>query len=155
MSKGRNDLARDIEASHLTKSIFIAGALLLGLAVGLGAIGAHALETALPQWYDDHERRLDAWHTAVFWQTVHALGLMLVAISPVARAGRGRLAAGLFVAGTILFSGCLYGWIISGQKFLVAPVPVGGTLLIAGWIALAVSAAKTGWSPGNSADSAG
>jgi uncharacterized membrane protein YgdD (TMEM256/DUF423 family) len=134
----------------MARGIFICGTFLAGLAVGLGAIGAHLLESQLPQWYgSDSPRRLEAWHTAVFWQVVHALGLMVLALSPMASCRRGKVVAGLFVVGVLLFSGCLYAWVLSGRSGFVAPVPVGGTTLIVGWIALGLFALKSDWPTGN------
>ena len=134
----------------MARCIFFCGAMLAGLAVGLGAIGAHLLESQLPQWYGaDSPRRLEAWHTAVFWQVVHALGLMVLALTPMASCRRGTLVAGLFVVGVLLFSGCLYAWVLSGQSGFVAPVPVGGTTLIVGWIAFGLFALKSDWPGGH------
>lgn len=134
----------------MARGVFCCGALLAGLAVGLGAIGAHLLESQLPQWYGaDSPRRLEAWHTAVFWQTVHALGLMVLALSPVASCRRGTVVASFFVVGVALFSGCLYAWVLSGQAWLVAPVPVGGTTLIVGWLVLSLFAWRCDWPAGH------
>ena len=42
--------------------------------------------------------------------------------------------------GTLIFSGCLYALVLSGRKWLGAIVPIGGTLMIVGWVCLAVAA---------------
>lgn len=123
---------------------FVAGSLLAGIAVGAGALGAHGLQSALPEWYPDSVRRLEAWDTAVFWMVVHALGLILIAVSPLRRAGRGGPAGILFLLGSLLFSGFLLAWVLLDQSWMVALVPLGGSLWIAGWIALAVAAARSG-----------
>lgn len=125
---------------------FLIGALLAAAGVGLGAIGAHALKSALPDWYPDPQRQLEAWESAVFWQMVHAIGLMVIAVSPLKRAGRGLTSGWMFLVGTLLFSGFLYAWVLTGQTWMVAPVPVGGVVFILGWIALAVAAARVPWS---------
>ena len=44
------------------------------------------------------------------------------------------------LAGIVLFSGFLFAWLATGQKFFVYPVPVGGIAFICGWLALAVGA---------------
>lgn len=51
----------------------------------------------------------------------------------------GRL---VFSFGTLLFSGCLAVLALSGIKILGAVVPIGGGLLIAGWLCMAYA----GWS---------
>ena len=46
-----------------------------------------------------------------------------------------------FLVGTAIFSGCLFALALSGIKILGAVVPIGGVLLIAGWMLLAYA----GW----------
>ena len=41
--------------------------------------------------------------------------------------------------GIMLFSGCLYTLSLTDLKFLGAIVPIGGLLMIAGWLTLAIS----------------
>lgn len=113
--------------------MLIAGTLGCGLAVALGAIGTHALERFVPEWYTDAPRRLEAWRSAVHWQAVHALALLVLAHSRQSGSRAGRAVAVLFVAGIVLFSGCIYGWVLSGWPGLVAPVPVGGILFLLAW----------------------
>jgi len=45
-----------------------------------------------------------------------------------------------FVFGTILFSGSLYAWALTGARWLVALTPIGGLAFIVGWVALAAAA---------------
>jgi len=119
-------------------------ALLGALAVSCGAFGAHGLRAhfekdgAITQ---DDERGLASWETAARYQMYHALALLAVGI--LASRGSGRLlnAAGLaMTAGTLIFSGCLYALVLTGQRVLGAIVPIGGSLLILGWILLAAAA---------------
>ena len=58
---------------HTARFVFLGG-LLAGLAVGLGAIGAHALKTQLTP------EQLETFHTAVHYQMIHAVGLVLVGL---------------------------------------------------------------------------
>jgi uncharacterized membrane protein YgdD (TMEM256/DUF423 family) len=112
------------------------GALLLAIAVLIGAFGAHALRD-----------RLDAYATgiyerAVFYHFVHALGLVAVGIAIEAHAaapGTAQIAGWLLVAGIIVFSGSLYALALSGVRVLGAITPLGGAAFVAGWIALAVA----------------
>ncbi|WLI74941.1 DUF423 domain-containing protein [Halomonas alkalicola] len=109
------------------------GAALSGaLVVMAGAFGAHALEGQLAP------RLVAAFETGVRYQAWHTLALLAVlawrATAPLA--GQ-RLAMGLWAAGMGLFSGSLYAMALSGAGGLGMITPVGGVLLIAGWLALA------------------
>jgi len=114
--------------------IFLGG-LLAALAVGLGAIGAHALKTQLtPQ-------QLETFHTAVNYQMIHAIGLVLAGLLSLHNRSRLFDVAGwAMLVGIILFSGFLFAWLATGRKFFVYPVPVGGIAFMIGWLALAIGA---------------
>jgi uncharacterized membrane protein YgdD (TMEM256/DUF423 family) len=119
-----------------TSNLFIIlGALLAALAVGLGAIGAHALKDKLtPEQLATH-------HTAVQYQMYHALGLVLIGLLALHQPSRlFDFAGGAMLLGIILFSGFIYAWLATQRKFFVYPVPVGGIAFIVGWVLLAVGA---------------
>ncbi len=101
--------------------------------VALGAFGAHALRERLSP------ELLAVFETAVRYQMFHALALLGVALL----APRASVAGWLFVAGTVLFSGSLYGLALSGSRWLGAVTPVGGLCFLAGWAALAWAFAFT------------
>lgn len=110
------------------------GALSMAIAVVLGAFGAHA-------WNDQlvADGQLENWHTAVRYQAWHALALVAVGLMPKALAP--RITAPFFVVGSVLFSGSIYGLALGGPGAVLGPItPLGGTLLIVGWGALAWSA---------------
>jgi len=73
----------------------------------------------------------------VRYQMYHAIGLVLIGLTPVIRAKMRNVAASLMLIGMILFSGCLYGWVLFDIKPLVAVVPIGGVCLILSWLAFA------------------
>jgi uncharacterized membrane protein YgdD (TMEM256/DUF423 family) len=107
--------------------------------VVMGALGAHALKGAL-----EAAATRDVWETAVSFQLVHACALLGFAgwLRPAATPA-GRCAAWsvrLFVAGTVLFSGSLYGLAFGGPRWLGPATPLGGLFLITAW-ALAACAA--------------
>lgn len=106
----------------------MAGAMLAGLGVALGAFGAHGLKSML------EPQALGWWQTAVQYQMWHALALLAMAALRHVRTG---LPAGLMGAGVLLFSGSLYAMALSGARWLGAVTPLGGLLLIAGWCLLA------------------
>ncbi|TFI56521.1 DUF423 domain-containing protein [Sphingomonas parva] len=110
------------------RSIALAGALLAGLGVALGAFGAHGLRDVLDA------RALGWWQTGVDYQMWHALALVALASLRGVRTG---LPAGLLAVGTIVFSGSLYLMALTSARWLGAVTPVGGLLMIAGWALLA------------------
>jgi uncharacterized membrane protein YgdD (TMEM256/DUF423 family) len=118
------------------QSTFISlGGVLAALAVGLGALGAHALKTKLlPE-------QLETFHTAVQYQMYHAIGLVLVGLLSVHHRSRWLDCSGWsMLVGIVLFSGLIYVWLATGRRFLVYPVPLGGVAFIVGWVLMAIGA---------------
>jgi uncharacterized membrane protein YgdD (TMEM256/DUF423 family) len=111
-----------------SSAILAGGALLAALGVALGAFGAHALRDSLDPV------RLGWWNTAVQWQMWHAIALLAIAALPLT--GR-EVPALLLGLGTLVFAGSLYVMALSGLRWLGAITPVGGLLMIAGWLLLA------------------
>lgn len=110
------------------------------VAVAAGAFGAHGLKRMLAA-APDGAQRLDWWHTAAQYHLAHALALGLVAALAPHVAGRTPAFAGWFlVAGVALFSGSLYTMTLTGVRALGAVTPVGGVCLLAGWLAVCLSA---------------
>ena len=101
------------------------------IAIALGAFGAHALKDRLaliPEasgW----------WQTATFYLLTH-----VVAIGAIA--AHSAWPARLWAAGSAIFAVTLYALALGAPRWLGAITPIGGTLLIAGWVALAWSARK-------------
>ncbi|MDT0500106.1 MULTISPECIES: DUF423 domain-containing protein [unclassified Halomonas] len=111
---------------------WLVAALSGALVVIAGAFAAHALEGQLTP------RLAAAFETGVRYQAWHTLALMAVLAwrSSVRLPGQ-RLAMGLWAAGIALFSGSLYAMALSGVTRLGVITPIGGTLMIGGWLALA------------------
>lgn len=116
---------------------WIGAALSGALVVVAGAFGAHALEGTLAP------RLAAAFETGVRYQAWHTLALLAVlawrAATPLA--GQ-RLALGLWAVGMALFSGSLYALALTGIGRLGMITPLGGMLMIAGWLALAAAVAR-------------
>jgi len=110
------------------------------LAVALGAFGAHGLSTRLSVLADGAQR-LDWWKTAAHYHLAHALAVGLAA-SVYGETRLGRVACLAFSAGILLFSGSLYTMTLTGLRWLGAVTPVGGLLLLAGWLLLGWAAAR-------------
>jgi uncharacterized membrane protein YgdD (TMEM256/DUF423 family) len=112
-----------------------AGALLAALAVVAGAFAAHALRARLAP------EALALVDTAARYQLMHALALVAIGLLQAIRPSfAAKLSAGAFTAGVILFCGSLYALAFGAPRFLGMVAPVGGTLLIAGWLLLATAA---------------
>ncbi len=118
-----------------------AGALFGALAVTLGAFGAHALKASL-----EAANRLDTFETAVKYQFYHALALVLIGF--MLRGQDGEAAKWLswsgysFIGGILIFSGSLYAICFTGITRFGATAPIGGLLMILGWIFLLLAAGK-------------
>ncbi len=121
--------------------------LLAALSVLLGAFGAHGLSRQLTESGKPAttiEKQLDQWETAVRYHMYHALGLVIVSFVAAGSPNRRAQWAGrLFLAGILIFSGGLYGYVLTGWKPLVLAVPIGGVAFIAGWLTLACSLGRS------------
>lgn len=121
------------QTDAVQRRILLAGALLAGSGVALGAFAAHALRAVLdPQ-------AVGWWQTAVQWQMWHAVALLALAVAP----RRLGLAAALIAAGTMIFASSLYAMALTGMRGLGMVTPIGGLLMLAGW---AVAAWRLGQS---------
>ncbi len=109
-------------------ALIIAAALSAALAVAAGAFGAHgASGPKAAEWL----------RTGGEYQMIHAVAVMALAL-----AGRFVRQGWLILAGAAIFAGTLYVMALGGPRWLGAVTPVGGTLMIGGWLWLAVSAAR-------------
>ena len=118
-----------------------AASVLLGLAVGIGAFGAHGLKGRLDNY------SMGVYEKAVLYHFFHALGLLIVSVLPrigVISQSAGTWVCGLLLAGILLFSGSLYGLALTGIKALGAVTPLGGLAFLAGWFLLAFWLLRSG-----------
>ncbi len=121
----------------MSQSIIIATATLFGmLSVIFGAFGAHALKNTLSS------DQLSSFEVGVKYQMYHALLLLVLGCNP------NYVTASIYwclTLGIVLFSFSIYGLVLSDAKgkklrFLGPITPVGGLLLIAGWLQLLLNA---------------
>jgi uncharacterized membrane protein YgdD (TMEM256/DUF423 family) len=107
-------------------------AALMATGIGIGALGSHALRTVLAP------RQLESLATAVEYQLLNGLGLLLVGLLMKTAAVAGlRLVALALMAGIVCFSGGIYLMLAGAPSLLGLVTPVGGVLLIGAWSALA------------------
>lgn len=119
----------------------IFGAIYGGISVILGAFGAHALKNRMS------EDLLKSFETGVKYQMYHALALLFLNHLNYFHAFETDfivLSTWCFIIGTFLFSFSIYGLCITAMlgnkwRFLGPVTPLGGSLLVAGWVFLALS----------------
>ncbi len=116
----------------------LVGAINAMLAVVLSAFGAHALQGVLSA------RAMTVFQTAGDYQFYHSLALVFVALLQTSYPNSRKLkwAAIFFALGLLLFSGSLYLLSLSGIRWLGMITPLGGVSFIAGWLMLAIFAAR-------------
>lgn len=107
------------------------------LGVVTGAFGSHGLEGQVDP------DLLDAWNTGVEYQMYHALALLGLACLGDVSATSLQVAGWSFAIGIVLFSGSIYGLVLTDASWLGPVTPMGGVTLIVGWIAVAVTAVQT------------
>lgn len=117
--------------SRLTSLAAPLGALLSGLAVAMGAFGAHGLKARLT------EQQLGWWHTASSYHLAHALAIFALGLAlrvvPSAPPRATAAALWLLYAGLVLFSGSLYAMALTDLRALGAVTPFGGTSWLVAW----------------------
>jgi uncharacterized membrane protein YgdD (TMEM256/DUF423 family) len=114
------------------KGFILLGALLGGLAVALGAFGAHALKNILTA-----NQRLDTFELASRYQFYHALAIVMLGLVLGHFNHKFIYVAGYaFLLGILIFSGSLYLLSLTNWRWLGAITPIGGLALIAGWLFL-------------------
>ncbi len=126
----------------MSSTFIVIGAVLAALAVAAGAFGAHGLKTLVEQ-NKFSARDLETFHTAVQYQMIHALGLILIGLLAATRPSAMLAAAGwMMLAGIFLFSGFLYAYVATGNKLFAMIVPVGGVSFILAWVGVAIAAVR-------------
>lgn len=115
----------------MKRILLTCGALFGALAVALGAFGAHALKDRAPEL-------LSHWGTATQYLALHALALLVTGLL-LDRHPPNRLltpAGTAFLLGATIFSGSLYLRVLFDMPSWGMVTPIGGLLLILGWLLL-------------------
>lgn len=116
----------------MNRTIILIGIFLGGLAIILGAFGAHGLEKIVDA------RSVDTFEVGVRYQMYHALFLLFLGGVPNLSDPFKKRILVLICVGLILFSGSIY---LLSLKELISPnlgrigflTPIGGIFLISGW----------------------
>ncbi|MGB3066698.1 DUF423 domain-containing protein [Sphingobacterium thalpophilum] len=117
--------------------VIITAALLGALAIILGAFGAHAFKKILPS------EKLESFEVGVRYQMYTALTLLILGLNFSFEYQSERIAFYLITLGTLLFSASIYFLAFAAYwkknlKFLGPITPLGGLLMIAGWVAIII-----------------
>jgi len=116
------------------KYLFSLGALLGFIAVAAGAFGAHALKNRLTQ------DMLSIFEVGVRYQMYHALAIVFVmGMSLLLPSSLTLLSGWFFFFGTLIFSGSLYLLALTGIRSFGAITPIGGVILLLGWLFLVLA----------------
>lgn len=112
------------------RTILLIGAIFAGLAVALGAFGAHGLRSMVSA------SQLETFQTGVRYQMYHALALLFLGVLM-----RDQPANSLFsftgwgwLVGILLFSGSLYAITLGVPRILGIITPLGGVAFLSGWV---------------------
>ena len=120
--------------THAQKWLLFLDFLMGFMAVALGAFGAHALKHKLTT------EMLSIFDVGVRYQIYHVLAIPIAVWVSIIMPGRvSSLSGWFFLFGTLIFSGSLYLLVWSGVRTLGAITPIGGVLLLMGWLCLAMA----------------
>ncbi|WP_316785180.1 DUF423 domain-containing protein [Pedobacter frigiditerrae] len=125
----------------MNKRIILTAAFLGGLAVVLGAFGAHSLKALVSA------PSLEIWQKGVEYQFYHVFALLYLSTFARYKNKLISLSYIFFTLGIILFSGSLYVLALKdiyhfSAQFIGPITPIGGLCFIIGWICLFLAALK-------------
>lgn len=118
------------------------GAFFAGIAVALGAFGAHGLKKVLS------EATLTVYRTGVEYQMYHGLALVTLGlgikvlsyrVGTLTLLKRLNTAAIFLIIGTLIFSGTLYIYTLAGVRLAAMITPVGGVSFLIGWALIVIA----------------
>ena len=113
------------------------------IGVSIGAFGAHGLPAQLKKAGFEQSsitKKLDQCEIGVRYQLVHAVAILAIGLSAASQNRRLlRAACGMFLAGTIFFSGGLYSLAFADFLGHWSIVPAGGLMFLLGWGFLAAA----------------
>ncbi|TCC89134.1 DUF423 domain-containing protein [Pedobacter frigiditerrae] len=125
----------------MNKRIILTAAFLGGLAVMLGAFGAHSLKALISV------TSLEIWQKGVEYQFYHVFALLYLSTFARYKNKLIGLSYIFFTLGIILFSGSLYLLALKdiyhfSAQFIGPITPIGGLCFILGWVCLFLAALK-------------
>ncbi|TFK57188.1 hypothetical protein OE88DRAFT_1715918 [Heliocybe sulcata] len=117
-----------------SKFLWRAGAIMAATGALAGAFGAHGLKRRPGITAD----QIHAWETAAHYSIFNGLSLLLVSLHP--RFSIHKFAGPAIMVGGLVFSGSIVTLILNRERFRwLGPItPLGGSIMIAGYLALAL-----------------
>lgn len=120
---------------NFDKKIVASAAILAAVAIALGAFGAHGLRDLVSA------KALSSFETGVRYQMYHSLALLVIGFAMSIPANTRKWVSRFFIFGIILFSGSIYllslKEVVTFSVAFLGPItPIGGLLLIVGWLRL-------------------
>ncbi len=116
------------------RRLFVTGAVIMGLAVALGAFGAHGLQKVTDA------KGLANWETGVRYQAIHGIALLILSLAVKRFSPRAlNVAAICFIVGIVVFCGTLYTIVLTGNPWFGRITPIGGLFFLIGWGTAAVA----------------
>jgi uncharacterized membrane protein YgdD (TMEM256/DUF423 family) len=121
-----------MQLNNKIKMFLAIASFMMALSVSFGAFGAHALKTIL------NEYMLEVYKTGVQYQFYNTLGLFaasfIYSLKPDSK--KIYISLWLILFGMSIFSFSLYALTLLSMPILGAITPIGGSLLIIGWLTL-------------------
>ena len=120
----------------INKNIVITAALLVALTIIVGAFGAHGLKELIS------EKSLVSFETGVRYQMYHVIVMLALGLSTGILPKTQKWVFWFFIIGILFFSGSIYLLALNeflpfDTKLIAFTTPIGGFLLIIGWLRLA------------------
>jgi len=113
-----------------TKTFMIIGSFMMALTIAIGAFGAHGLKPYLDEY------STDIYQKAVSYQFYNTLGLFFLSFIAYLLPVSTKITKAFYfiLFGTLIFSFSLYTLALTKIMWLGAITPIGGTLMIIGWV---------------------
>ncbi len=122
------------ENSHVRNPFIVTGAVLGGTGIFLDALLSHILGP------DFSEKAVLLFEQAIEYQLYHALALILCGLlARLENTVSVRVSGYLFMVGVSLFCGGLYLYALLEHPQIKVAIPIGGVMLVVGWMTLALS----------------
>jgi len=115
-----------------TKNFMVIAAFMMAITIAIGAFGAHGLKPYLDEYSSE------IYEKAVSYQFYNTLGLFFISFVSFLLPMSSKIVKSfyLILIGTIIFSFSLYILALTKIMWLGAITPIGGSLMIIGWILL-------------------
>lgn len=119
------------------KTWIVIGALLITIAIILGAFGAHILKTKLSP------KDFEIFNTANNYHFLNSLSIVIIALLGFSLPPNTLYKPLIMIfTGTIIFSSSLYLLLFTQLRWFGAITPLGGLCLIVGWLLLAFNVSR-------------